>query len=427
MKIKLILLQLVVLLLFSCEAPERNNPFDPACPKQIFTPTNFLAVQEGNTIKLTWSCPDVNFTGFRIFKTNNNGYAISLGEFSKDVKQFTDTNVLGGQQNNYSIYAYAGNNDSYSLNAQATAIFLPTISTTIPSDIHSNSATLGGAIATDGGAIVTERGVCYSQNPNPTINSTKVIIGNGIGSYSNTITGLSAETTYYVKAYATNSQGTIYGSEYVFTTKMRITFNPNLTYGSVTDVEGNVYKTITIGSQIWMAENLKTTKYNDNTLITNGSNNNSWNTIQSGLYCWPNNDGITYKDTYGALYNWYAVNSGKLCPYGWHIPSDAEWTILITYLGGETVGKDKLKEIGIEHWNAPNTNATNSSGFSAVPSGYKQGSFSPVGYYAVWWSSTEINAYDTICKWLDYLNNNSFTTYGARAHGNGFSVRCIKD
>jgi uncharacterized protein (TIGR02145 family) len=420
------LLLLVVLILFSCETPERNNPYDPECPKDIWTPTNFQALQEGVGIKLTWNIPSANFAGFRITKRVNNGTIINLVDLPNNVNQFVDNNLIGGQQQVYNIYAYAGNNQSNSLSAQVTPILLASVSTASANSVTSNTAILGGSISTNNGATIVERGICYSLTPNPTTNNNKVIItGNNIGPFSNTITGLSPETTYYVKAYAINSQGTSYGEQISFSTRVRIIFNPNLTYGSVSDVDGNNYKIITIGTQTWMAENLKTTKYKNGISINNETNLNFWSSIQTGLYCWQNNDPATYKDTYGAFYNWYAVNSGNLCPNGWHIPTNNEWNTLITYLGGETVGKGKLKEISNEHWLNPNTGATNSSGFSAVPSGYVYGGFTPVGYYAIWWTATEANPSTTYIKQLTHLNDQAFTTYGVRALGQGYCVRCI--
>jgi len=164
-------------------------------------------------------------------------------------------------------------------------------------------------------------------------------------------------------------------------------FNPNLTYGTLSDIEGNSYKTIQIGTQVWMAENLKTAKYNDNTsipLVTIGL----WGDTNPA-YSWYNNDPAT-KDTYGALYKWYTVATGKLCPTGWHVPSDVEWTTLTTFLGGEGVAGGRMKESGTGHWLTPNSDATNSSGFTALPVGsrYRDGLFYNNGKTALFKSST---------------------------------------
>ena len=164
----------------------------------------------------------------------------------------------------------------------------------------------------------------------------------GTGIYTNIMTVLNPSTTYYVRAYATNIIGTAYGNQEVFTTSSQfdpIAFNPGLTYGEVTDIEGNIYKTIQIGTQEWMAENLKTTKYNDNTEIPLITENSNWGSTTTPGYCWVNNDRTTYKNIYGALYNWYTVNTGKLCPTGWHVSTDAEWTTLVNYLGRINSGR----------------------------------------------------------------------------------------
>lgn len=127
----------------------------------------------------------------------------------------------------------------------------------------------------------------------------------------------------------------------------------DISYGTMTDQEGNVYKTITIGTQTWMAENLRTTTYNDGTVIPNVTDNDEWADLSTPAYCWYDNDSATYAQTYGALYNWYTVATDSLCPTGWHVPTDAEWTILTDTLGGLTIAGGLLKETGTTHWTAP--------------------------------------------------------------------------
>lgn len=162
----------------------------------------------------------------------------------------------------------------------------------------------------------------------------------------------------------------------------------------VTDIDGNVYNTVTIGTQVWMKENLKTTKYNDGTAIPLVIDSPDWSNLKTPGYTWNicgnNEDSIIA--IYGALYNWYTVNTGKLCPTGWHVPSDNEWTTLITYLGGENVAGGKLKA-GTADWGSPNIGATNESGFTALPGGvcYADGDYSGIGGDGFWWSSSEYN------------------------------------
>ena len=204
---------------------------------------------------------------------------------------------------------------------------------------------------------------------------------------------------------------------------------------NMTDSEGNSYKTVTIGTQQWMAENLKVSKYSDGTTIPNiNSSTQQWQDNTTGAWCYCNNN-VANNAKYGKLYNWYAVskttNSNKnVCPTGWHVPTDAEWTILTDYLGGATVAGGKMKEVDITSWNSPNIDATNTSLFSALPGGYRgyylnNASYANFGDYGYWWSSTEIN---TGAAWFRLLNYNS----GSADRGNdtkklGFSVRCLRD
>ena len=228
--------------------------------------------------------------------------------------------------------------------------------------------------------------------------------------------GLAATTAYYTRAYATNSAGTAYGSEVSFTTSGTETGN------TFTDIDGNVYHTVTIGTQVWMKENLKTSHYRNGDSIPTGLSDAAWGATTSGAV-------YASKNTSYDFYNWYAVTDPRnVCPKGWHIPTDEEWTTLTTFLGGESVAGSKMKEIGSTHWQYPNTDATNSSGFTALPGGLRQydGTFDPTGgMEGYWWSSSEGNANDAWSRTL-------YATVGAvnRLDGSkmeGLSVRCIKD
>ena len=299
----------------------------------------------------------------------------------------------------------------------------PVLTTSDILSITQTTAISGGNVTDDGGSEVTARGVCWSIDENPTIASASTNDGKGIGSFTSTLTGLTANTKYYVRAYATSKAGTGYGNQLNFVTTQSaniISFNPGLTYDTLTDIEGNEYKTIEIGDQTWMAENLRTTKYNDGSSIPLVTENTSWLNLTTPAYCWYDND-ISKKDIYGSLYNWYTVNRGNLCPAGWHIPTDVEWTVLSAYLGGESVAGGKLKETGTAHWD-PNTDASNESGFTALPGGMRGngGAFFDLGYYGgYWWSATESWCRILYCRSADIssLTDNNTT---------GFSVRCIK-
>ncbi|MDD5673049.1 MAG: FISUMP domain-containing protein [Chitinivibrionales bacterium] len=197
--------------------------------------------------------------------------------------------------------------------------------------------------------------------------------------------------------------------------------------GQYTDIDGNTYDTVSIGTQVWMVENLKTTKYNDGTAVHLVADSTAWSNLTTDGYCWYNNS-VSYWNTYGALYNWYAVNTGKLAPTGWHVPSDSEWEVLGNYLGGDNVAGGPLKESGMTYWASPNKNATNSTGFSALPGGYRvsTGSFSSIGSTGYWWSSTVDNA---TSSWARGMASNS-AIVGRSNYGNnsyGFSIRCVKN
>ena len=219
-----------------------------------------------------------------------------------------------------------------------------------------------------------------------------------------------------------------------------IIFNPNLAYGAITDIDGNNYKTIQIGSQTWMAENLKVTKYADGAPLIYISGDANWDALSATdkAYCWYNDDLIN-KSTFGALYTWSAAMKGLtssnenpsgiqgVCPTGWHLPSHTEWIQLTDFLGGESLAGSKLKETSSTHWTNPNNEATNETGFTALPGGYRipVGTFNHKGNYAYWWSSTEESNLWAFVRTIYYDANNLFLLKNEKE--SGLSVRCIKD
>lgn len=195
----------------------------------------------------------------------------------------------------------------------------------------------------------------------------------------------------------------------------------------VTDFDGNVYHTVTIGTQVWMVENLRTTHNSAGDPIDNVADSTVWSNLREGDGAYVNYDNDNSNaTTYGRLYNWSVVKYTSLAPEGWRIPDDDDWEILITYLGGDSIAGGKMKELGLDHWSAPNSNATNSSGFSALPGGVRDvlGNFSNIGSFGIWWSSTahssslagsrQLNWTDPSVTWLSYNKNSAL------------SVRCIK-
>lgn len=258
-------------------------------------------------------------------------------------------------------------------------------------------------------------------------------LGDGSTSASqNTTYDYSAAGTYSVSLTVTNEFGsdTETKVDLITVTGIDIVFNPGLSYGTVTDIEGNSYKTIKIGTQEWMAENLKTTKYNDDTAIPLVTDPTEWLDLSTAAYCWYDNDQTSYQPKYGALYNWYVVETAKLCPTGWHVPDDSEWTILTDYLGGEDIAGGKLKETSSGHWTDPNQGASNESGFTALPGGFKnfdynQGNFLGIGYLGYWWSATENSSQSAWHRHLYYDASYVINNYVTKR--NGYSVRCLKD
>jgi uncharacterized protein (TIGR02145 family) len=291
------------------------------------------------------------------------------------------------------------------------------------SNLEATTVTLNGQVNPNGCnatasfeyGTTTNYGYTVAATPNPVTGDDKIIV-------SADVTGLTPGTTYYFRVKAVANGITSYGENTSFTT-----------FVQVTDKDGNVYNgALMADKHFWMIENLKTTKYNDNSTIPLVTDASAWAALTTPAYCWYNNDAATYKATYGALYNWYTVdatsNGGKnVCPTGWHVPTDAEWTTLTTYFGGESIAGGELKETGTTHWTTPNTGATNEMGFTALPGGYRDsyGTYYYIGDNGVWWSSTEAS---TAVAWDRYMNYNlTDVNRNINNKQDGFSVRCVRD
>lgn len=292
--------------------------------------------------------------------------------------------------------------------------------TTDTSSVDSTSATFSATIHSQGADAITEEGFYYGK----TLSSlTKVNVTTLSDVYfTKTITGLEPDTKYELISYAKNVYGTKYDTLHGgFRTKPS---NNSDCPATVTDIDGNVYNVVQIGTQCWMKENLKTTRYNDGTAIPGGLNNTQWQTTTNGAYA-IYNDNLANNAIYGKLYNGYAVQTGKLAPAGWHIPTEAEWIMLVNFLGGESVAGGAMKATTL--WNSPNTGATNSSGFTGLP-GVNRNS-NPANYpnpgdYGHFWSSTQ---YLQSLYFLDLAFDNSKAIGNIGGLSYGFSVRCIRD
>ncbi len=301
--------------------------------------------------------------------------------------------------------------------------------TTAVTNISVYSAKSGGFILSDGGFPVTARGLCWSIYPNPTTNDIKSENGSGVGTFYQILNNLLPDKQYYIRAYAKNSNGTFYGNEFKFSTLPAT--------GSVQDVDGNTYFYITIGSQTWMVENLKTTKYKDGTSIPNVTSDTTWSVLTTPAYCWYDNNSM-YKNTYGPLYNWYAVNTKKLAPEGWHVPTNEEWTILENYVSANlgstwSLAKALAANTNWVSYTAPgsignNLAENNTSGFSALPGGScsSYGTFNDIGKKGCWWSADAYNnTNNAYYCYLVYYDSNFYRSNYSKNFG--FSVRCVRD
>lgn len=329
----------------------------------------------------------------------------------------------------YYIRAYATNKTGTSYGNQVTfstiAAKAPELTTTAVTAVTLNSAATGGNITDNGGSQVTARGIVWGTAPNPTTTGNKTTNGTGSGNFVSNITGLTPGTVYYVRSYATNSSGTSYGAQVVFST-------------SISDVEGNIYKTVLIGNQLWMAENLKAARYRDNSQIPLVADSLSWMKLSTPAYCMYRNRPEN-KDKYGAIYNWFAVNTGNICPDGWHVPTNSEYETLEVFLGipadsigtwgwrGNGVGTKMKDSAG---WTTGNGN--NSSGFKALPGGYRawdNSEFRALGIITYLWTATDdaINNKPTVA-WYRRLDGADTRVYKATTVKiGGKSIRCLKD
>jgi uncharacterized protein (TIGR02145 family) len=315
------------------------------------------------------------------------------------------------------------------------------ITTTSATNITNTSATSGGNITSDGGSAIIERGVCWSTNANPTIANSHTSDGSSVGVFTSNISGLTAGTLYYVRAYATNANTTAYGNQITITTIGGGGSGSGGCSGgptTVTDIDGNVYNVVSIGNQCWMQENLKTTRYKNGVAIPTGLSDAQWQITTNGA-CADYDNNPTNTAVYGKLYNWYAVaDPNGLCPTGWHEPEDWEWNVLVKTIDPSAdttcngcyqsqIAGGAMKEIGLTHWASPNTGATNSSGFTGLPGGnrFDNGTYYGIGSNGIWWSATQHSTTNAYYRALNF--NDSYVTRSNYNKATGFSVRCVRD
>jgi uncharacterized protein (TIGR02145 family) len=370
--------------------------------------------------------PDAESTGTKL------ALGSGTGVFSTSLPGLTEGTI-------YYIMAYATNSlgTSYGGEETFTTLSLPTLTTTAISAITDVSAESGGDITDDGGSTITARGICWNTSGNPTKADFWTLQSGETGSYSSSLTGLTTNTTYYVRAYATNSVGTEYGQEFTLKTMT----------GTMTDIDNISYYTVTLGAQEWMAENLKVTHYPDGSAIPHVTDNTEWaNLVDNNTddaYCYYNNNSSS---EYGALYTYAAALNA--CPAGWHLPSDAEWTELENYLadngynydgttgGGSTkIAKAMATASG---WSSHFTIGTvgntdypekrNASGFSGLPGGFRylsNGTFYNAAYIGIWWGSTEYSSTNAYGRSLHYYYSNLYLDNKQKSYG--YSIRCVRD
>lgn len=303
---------------------------------------------------------------------------------------------------------------------------LPVVITDYISDITATTAMAYGIVEDNGGAEISSRGFCWSKDQDPSAGDDKTDDGSGTGNYVSTLTGLDPATTYFARAYAVNSAGIAYGDEISFTTR---------SLSSVEDIDGNIYPIVSIGDQVWMAENLRVSRYRNGDIIPSGLSGDEWRSTSSGAYTiYPHllidtlGSDTEVLAAYGALYNWHAVTDARgLCPAGWHVPADNDWLELAYYLADEGhFNKEGRALKSLSGWYNEG-NGTDNYGFSALPGGNSNLDMihKDAGLSGNWWSSTETGNTHAYQRAMSYAYG--FLDRGEFWKNTGNSVRCLKD
>ncbi len=505
-------LSFCVIFLISC------NPTSPVNETIPAPPINLQATLiSGTQVDLNWTDVSTNEQGFKIERKLQNGQWGLIGSVGQNISTFSSTNLTVNTTYVFRVYSYntAGNSTVYTNEVTITTRSVPSVQTTSATSVTSTSVLVTGEVLNDWTYQVTQRGFCLSSSPNPIFTSTNSYpSGSGVGTFSNSVSGLSMNTTYYLRAYALSSIGIGYGNEITFTTLAELprvntvtvdsilmnssviggevmstggattlrgfvwstlpnptialstktqngygtgafrglitnlqpattyyvkTYATNFigtSYGSeysfqtasppVTDVDGNSYETVQICNKTWTSKNLIVTKYKNGDPIPQVTNPSQWAQLTTGAWCYYNND-PSNEAKYGKLYNWFAVNDPRgIAPSGWHVPSDAEWSSLENCLGGSSIAGSKIKSLS-PLWSQPN-NATNSSGFSAMPGGARyntSGQFNDVSGISYFWSSTPASA--GLAMHANTSASVLFLVRTTKSVFDGISIRIVKD
>ncbi len=363
----------------------------------IIAANNDRSISERGFVWSTTSSPTISNN--KIISGSGKGY-------------FTDSLTGLSANTTYYLRAYAVNSVGLSYGNQVSFTtgnpILPTVKTWFISNDNS-TATSGGNITNDGGKPVLAKGIVWGTSPSPTLASNFINAGTGITKYTSNISGLIANTTYYIRAYATTIVGTAYGNEIIINTSVAIP------------------PSAIICDKVWMQKNMDISTYRNGDPIQHVTDSATWGNLTTGAWCWYNNDSASYAATYGKLYNWYAVTDPRgFAPLGWHVPEINELLSIFNCVGGSSAAKsDAVREEGTTHWTT-NPGANNSTGFTALPSGSLYGKFNGIGVQGRWWSATPTTYEGIIYPYtveID-LGNVFYLNFNAN---NGFSVRCIRD
>jgi len=408
----LLLSVLILLLVFSCEERSHTNPYDSQTEvdPSDWAPTNLTATALSDSkIQLDW-IDNCDFEeGYRVEQSEGGGAWTVRANIAADATTFLDSGLVWSPIYTYRVSAYTPNNQSGFAISNATSTIFPeptNITATVLNDSEILLEWTDNCNFEEGFSIERQDDGSWEQIAELTADITQ-----------HTDTGLNTAINNYdyrIYAYTANNM-----SAYSNTARAVII---------MTDYDGNTYQAVKIGSQWWMAENLKVTHYRNGDAIPNVTDMFEWQGFSVGAYCGYHNDANNEVTTYGCLYTWNAVNDSRnIAPVGWHVPSADEWQTVVGYLGGDVIAGGKMKETGTTHWTDPNTGATNESRFTALPGGCRgdDGDFYYLSNYAYFWSSTESNNGEAWFRTLNYSDSEITATYTVKTYGH--SVRCVRD